>query len=652
MRKIFVIAVMLFSIVSFVSAFETQLDRAKIIKIGKGVTKKKYPDAHSVLVDDLIVAQYDMKGVATTTDDTYLKVLDEVGKKENSSTRLWYDTNYGFAEMKVLELIKPDGKIVPIDIKKNMKIQSDSSSAAMNIYDTTTKIVKIQIPGIEVGDILHYYSVRYTKKPRLVGHFSDFQIGEYTEPIVHSKYVVIAPEKNPLKHFVVLDPVKGHYKKNEIKKDGKIYYTFEVNNVPQVISEPAMPSLSRVVMRVLVSTIPNWEYISKWYANLSEPKFKISDEMKKKVEELIKGKKTEMEKIRAIFYFVSRKIRYMGVTTETNRPGLEPHAADYTFKTRTGVCRDKAALIVAMLRYAGVDAHMVLINASRKLDKEVPMTYFNHAIAGARLKNGKHILMDPTDETTKDLLPQYEMDKTYVLCTKEGDTLRTTPVLDPDVNKFKVDTVIHYKDGKYYGETTMFFYGLNDNALRGYLVRLNKKKKRDLIERIMKEVSSTTKIITYDVEPKNLLGSRDTLKFIVKYEISDMVIGSNGYKMLTLPQFGNSFGAFSWGLRGMTLPKRKYPFIFKFTASVDETIRFKNDTGKKMAVEYIPEDFNKDNGGFIYKATYKPVKSGFVFHKYAAIAKLEYSPAEYLNLKNTLKAIENYNKKYIIIREK
>ncbi len=62
-----------------------------------------------------------------------------------------------------------------------------------------------------------------------------------------------------------------------------------------------------------------------------------------------------MDKIKAIFYYVSKNIRYMGLTPEKDRPGFEPHDVKLTFDKKYGVCRDKAALLVAMLRDGGLE---------------------------------------------------------------------------------------------------------------------------------------------------------------------------------------------------------------------------------------------------------------------------------------------------------
>ena len=118
-----------------------------------------------------------------------------------------------------------------------------------------------------------------------------------------------------------------------------------------------------VLQRLFVSTLPDWAAVSKWYWDLSQPHLDATTpEMKQKVKELTAGAQTDMDKIKALFYFVSNKIRYMGITPEKDRPGFEPHDVCITFDKKYGVCRDKAALLVSMLRLAGLNAYPVLVS--------------------------------------------------------------------------------------------------------------------------------------------------------------------------------------------------------------------------------------------------------------------------------------------------
>lgn len=651
MKKRFMYLLFLIFITSNLFA-NNRLDIKDVIANSKSITKAGYINAHDVLIDNLISVEYDTTGKYISYDDTYIKILDETGKNDNRILNLRYSKSYGMYDIKLIEIIKPDGHIKTIDIKANMDDQVEPSQASINIYNPNLRKITVQIPDLEIGDILHYYMVYNNKKARIEGEFSDFQFGQYTSPIAHMKYILKAPKSSPLKMFEIIDPVKGHYIKNVVKKDDKIIYTFEVNNAPQIISEPSMPALRRVVMRMLVSTLDDWRYVSRWYYNLTENHMDINREIIDRANELVKDKKTEMDTIEAVFYFVSRNIRYMGVTTETDRPGLEPHDVSYTFSTRTGVCRDKAALIVAMLRSVGVEANVVLIMVGPKLDKDVPMTFFNHAIAGAKLENGKDILMDPTDETSSVLFPAYEANMSYLIASLEGDTLKTSPPVSPDINKVEVKTNIDYKDGKFYCTSDIEFYGINNNAYRGYFLRLNRNRIEEFLKRILKEIAGDISLKSYEISPEDLLSSKENLRIKIEYIINDPIIGEDEYKMFNLPELSKTFGVYNWALGNVNLSKRKYPLKTRYTASVNENINLNyNNRTKKLNVELMPDLLYIDKDGYTFRADYKKIGNRITFSKYAALNKLEYYPDEYDNLKKHLRLVENYNKKYIIIKE-
>ncbi len=612
------------------------------------INKCKFPNAHEVLLDEITTTKYDTSGVVHSTDDVYIKILDEKGIQDNQTFQIQYDRSYDKYDIKKIELIKPVAGKVPVDIKANMRDQVAPGGAGMNIYDPDQRLITVQIPGIGVNDILHYTVKYYGFKPRIKGQFADFEYGQYKYPYIHMKYILTAPKSDPLKKFVVLDGIKSHYHISKTITDNSIIYTFEVNNVPQIIPEPSMPAIRRIAMRMLASTISNWKVISKWYYNLVQPHLAINQKIKDTTDKLIAGKKNEIAKIKAIFFYVSRNIRYMGVTTEKNKPGLEPHDAIYTFESGTGVCRDKAALIVAMLRYAGIDANVVLFSAGPKLDKEVPMTFFNHAIAAATLKNGKTILIDPTDETGNTLFPQYEADMSYLLCTKQGNTLKTSPFVPAQKNNTNIHTNITYKNNKFYCNSTIVFYGINDNIFRGYFAELNKNKREEFINSVIKSVALDSTVEKFQILPEHLLRSRKRLMIKVKYTINSPTVGNKSVKMFQLPLLSNHIGLLKWAFGDINLRKRHYPLKIRFTASVTDHIVLKNENSSRIKILYIPERIDIHSDGYTYKAQYKIKNNIIEMNEYCALDKLEYSPKEYKNLKNYLRLKEIYNKKTII----
>src|ERR1035438_6345788 len=67
----------------------------------------------------------------------------------------------------------------------------------------------------------------------------------------------------------------------------------------------------------------------------------------------------------------------------------------------------------------------VLVSVGWKKDQQVPNPFFNHAIVGVELQKGEYVLMDPTDENTRDLLPTYESNQSFLACRPEGDRKST-----------------------------------------------------------------------------------------------------------------------------------------------------------------------------------------------------------------------------------
>ncbi len=122
--------------------------------------------------------------------------------------------------------------------------------------------------------------------------------------------------------------------------------------------------------------------------------------------------------------------------------------------------------------------------------------------------------------------------------------------------------------------------------------------------------------------------------------------------MFNLPELSKTFGVYNWALGNVNLSKRKYPLKTQYTASVNENVNINYNNGvKRLNVELMPSLLNIDNAGYTFKADYKKIGNKITFSKYAALNKLEYSPDEYDNLKKYLRLVENYNKKYIIIKE-
>jgi uncharacterized protein HemY len=144
------------------------------------------------------------------------------------------------------------------------------------------------------------------------------------------------------------------------------------------------------------TTFPSWEAVGAWYRGMEGDRMVPSKEVKAKVAELIAGKVTEEEKVRAVYGYVATQIRYIGVAFGVGR--YQPHNAVEVLENQYGDCKDKHTLLAAMLGALGVKTDAVLVGAGIRFNPEVPSpAAFNHLITLATV-DGKPVWLDATAE--------------------------------------------------------------------------------------------------------------------------------------------------------------------------------------------------------------------------------------------------------------
>jgi transglutaminase-like putative cysteine protease len=483
------------------------VDAKPVMAAAAEITTAKYPDSDSVTVDQKSVRVYRADGTGECQDETFTKVLTEKGRRDNRTLTMMFMLPYTTVAVPALEVIKSDGAVVPVDVAANSKESIDDSQMAENIYDPNMRVLQVNIPSLDIGDVIHSVARQTIERPFIAGEYAEENIFEGEGFIRHITYEVHAPADRPLHRIGLRDEVPGTVAcSTQPDASGTITYRWEVNNVPRMFPETSMPPAQMVLQRLFVSTTPDWEAISKWYWNLSQPHLDaVTPEMKQKVRELTAGAATDMDKVKALFYFVSNQIHYMGITLETDRPGFEPHDVCLTFDKKYGVCRDKAALLVALLRTAGLNAYPVIISVGSRKDAQVPDPFFNHAIVGVELEKGRITLMDPTDENTRELLPASDRNQSYLVCRPEGDNIRLSPIEPPEKNMMRIKTTGTLNpDGVIEAESELSFEGVNDDAYRNAFSHMKPDDERRFFEQRLKQAVPGLRLKSLKLVPSDM----------------------------------------------------------------------------------------------------------------------------------------------------
>jgi transglutaminase-like putative cysteine protease len=412
-----------------------------------------------------------------------------------------------------------------------------------------------------------------------------------------------------------------------------------------------MPPYDEVLQRLFVSTVPSWRDVSKWYWSLSKPHLDMTTpEMKKTVTDLTANAHTDLDKVKALFYYVSKNIRYMGLTPEKDRPGFEPHDVCITFDKKYGVCRDKAGLLVEMLRLAGFDAYPVLINIGAKRDMEVPQPDFNHAIVCAELKKGDYTLMDPTDENTRDLLPSYDCNRSYLVCKPEGETLRVSPVQPPEEHMLTAKTTGTLDAAGVLDATSeISFSGVNDDAYRNHFAHLKPDDVKRFFEQQLKGAMPGAKLNSLKITPENVLDTSVPLHAQLKFTASGLTANGGEKSVVSLPWITRQLGIASRILIGAAgLEKRKYPLNTEETCGVREDISLRL-TGGFAAPLALPEYSAVHQDTLDYGVSATLANDSLTCSRELMLKAVEFSPAQYLELKKTLKDIAYDARKNLIL---
>jgi len=621
-------------------------DPASVVAGASAVTRERFPDADTVLTYNLIHERYNPDGTSEAWDDEYVTILTEKGRREVGTRSVFFCVSYGTATVARAEIYKPDGRMIPVDVARQSRVMIESGQMGANIYDPNNKILSLTVPGLEVGDTCHILTQRKTYKAQVANAWSDYSVFEYTSPILALDYEVSAPPELPLLHRMLRSPVSNTVAAtSETLPDGRTRHRWSVRDVPRMFEEPDMPPLHTQVQRLLLSTHADWPAVSRWYWDLCQPRLDATvPAMAETVARITDGADSRDERIRRLFTFVSQQIRYMGITDEAVAPGYEPHDVSMTFTNRYGVCRDKAALLVALLRLDGIEAFPVLIHAGAKLDPDVPLPYFNHAIVAAAREpatpDAPYILMDPTDENSRDLLPSYLCNRSFLAATPAGDPLRVSPVIPAASNLLHIASEGEADaSGTLILRSQLRFDGINDTAYRNHLVRQTPDARRTFFEGVLKGRLAGAELLDCVIRPEDLRDTAQPLTVRLTCRVLDWPIRGDGVDLASLPWLGTSLGYVNFIVGPTGLRERNYILETGIACGVEETvsIRVRDALGAPLR---IPEPTRFDRSGVRFildtAADGERLTGALTFR----IEQPEFTPAEYGDLRASLQEME------------
>src|SRR5208337_1428529 len=286
----------------------------------------------------------------------------------------------------------------------------------------------VSVPSLRPGDVLEYELVRTIVNPLAPNQFwTSYNFAE-TGIVLDEQLEINLPKARHIK----LKTRPGYDPKITDEGDRRIYrWTHSHLKDQEAGKQRKPPSEANQVPSVQLTTFESWEELGAWYGFLERERRQPNDAVKAKAAELVQGKTDEMEKVKALYDYVSRNIRYVSLSFGLGR--YQPHAASEVLANGYGDCKDKNTLLASLLQAEGVESSSVLIGAQHKLDPDIPSpSQFDHVITRVPV-DGQEIWLDSTSGVMPFrmlLLPL--RDKQALLISPDGkDGLVRTPSVLP-----------------------------------------------------------------------------------------------------------------------------------------------------------------------------------------------------------------------------
>ena len=435
---------------------------------------KTFPHSNVVDIFDSTSVQMQATGLSYYQMHKLTKVLTYKGAKQQRIVKVSYDPFSAYVEIQKVVVYKVNGEVITVD---NPVL--DYVAPARAIY-WGAKEKMIEIGKLEPGDAVEIVSFKkgYTYAllqgsgdeddkyiPPMRGHFYDIVPFWSNHPVLEKVYVLTTPNDKKLQYEVFYGELSSMLR----FKDDLIQYTFVKRNIEPAKRESNMVSKNNLNTKLLMSTSPDWYAKGKWFYTVNEDydAFTPTDEVQQYTNELVKDAENELDSISILTHWVADNMRYSGISMGEGE-GYTLHNAEMNFTDRCGVCKDKASLLISMLRAAGFESYAAMTMAGQRID-DVPADQFNHSIAVVKMRSGEWKLLDPTwVPGVRELWSSAEQQQGYLMGLPEGADLKYTPISPPEnhylriTGKSKLD-----KDGLLKGSFTVTAEGQSDAAVRG-----------------------------------------------------------------------------------------------------------------------------------------------------------------------------------------
>jgi transglutaminase-like putative cysteine protease len=610
----------------------------RILKIiANAPAQEQYPQAGALILFAEESSQINLDGTEVTSLHYLIKILNDRGKEEFSESHTDYDSTFEKVELEFARTINPDGTIAEVGTRH---IRDVSKYLNFPLY-SNARVYIISFPEITEGAVIEYKLKIHNNELINKKDFVSANPIQTSEPILAADYSISVPKERQL-HLKFINEKFNDFgaSLNPVieEKDNRFIYRWQFKDIPQIIPESNMPPEVQINPTILASTFNSWLDIYNWWWALAKDKIKADDAIKEKVKELASDKISEEDKVRAIYNFCAQNIRYVAV--EYGQAGYEPHQASDIFKNKYGDCKDKAILLVTMLRAAGIKCWPLLIATKDyyNLNEDFPAVLFNHSIAAVNL-NDKVIFLDATAQTCPfGDLPSVDQKREVLIIQEDTFKIQETPAYPAGHNrteqylKLKIN-----KDETVTAQKSISTYGAYDQAQRYWLLYTQPELIQETIKEKIQDISIGAKLNRYNIENLDDLDK----PIVLSYDFQGPEYLTLAGNLRIMPQLA--------GLDTTLVAKDKRKYAIDFgLLDIKETIS-EIEIPDNFFIKYMPHSLTEDSPWLKVVIEYNQKDHNLSFVQRTELKQKEIPEGEYPDFKKFFENLAQKIKQRIVL---
>ncbi len=329
--------------------------------------------------------------------------LNTAGISDYGDIEIEYDPAFETLTLHHVTLCRGDERIDVLD-EANIRfvnLEEDWPSGMVNGHVTLFVFLK----DLRVGDVVDYAYTISGSNPCYAGKFLDSVPLQWATTVRQSYYRLVKSRSRRVyvkSHHTEIEPqvetLEGHLEA----------LVYRQTDVEPLILENNIPEWYQPHAWVQLSEFEDWNELAQWAATLYDFPSEAPDPgLRQLVEQIRQAHANPEDRALAALAFVQNDVRYLGL--EEGPGAYRPSPPNETFRRRFGDCKDKVALLQALLAELEIDSQPVLLSMSgrgRVAEWHPSPFAFDHVILRISLPDGETVWADPTQTHQEGTLKQ------------------------------------------------------------------------------------------------------------------------------------------------------------------------------------------------------------------------------------------------------